>query len=171
MGTRLLKWLPRGEAVSGPGPLTDEGRVYHHDPCMGRNRKATPHPPSGGASGTFPHGGKALFTSTPPGQDTRRPSRTPNECARHRWSPRECCRRCPARRRLSRCPRPSRRGQRRRSTATSRRLRPRPRPHRPTARPRSPRRPCPPWRRSHSPLPGRRSPAPLWVRQSPKVAL
>ena len=61
---------------------------------MGRNRKATPHPPSGGASATFPHGGRH-FTSAPPGQDTRRPSRTPNECARHRWSPRECCRRCP----------------------------------------------------------------------------
>ena len=37
---------------------TDEGRACGGSPYTGRRRKLAPHPASGGASATFPHGGR-----------------------------------------------------------------------------------------------------------------
>ena len=43
---------------------TDEGKAYGHFPFTGSNRKAAPHPASGGASATFPRGGRRLYRSS-----------------------------------------------------------------------------------------------------------
>ena len=43
---------------------TDEGKAYGHFPFTGSNRKAAPHPASGGASATFPHGGRQPYRSS-----------------------------------------------------------------------------------------------------------
>ena len=47
---------PRADASIRPY-RTDEGRPCRHIPFTGCYGKFGPHPPSGGASGTFPRGG------------------------------------------------------------------------------------------------------------------
>ena len=39
----------------------DEGRPCHYNPLPGKLRRLFPHPPSGGASATFPFGGRLLL--------------------------------------------------------------------------------------------------------------
>ena len=52
---KVKRLPPRGKLSP---QATDEGRACGGSPYTGRRRKLAPHPASGGASATFPHGGR-----------------------------------------------------------------------------------------------------------------
>ena len=61
---KVKRLPPRGKL---PLQATDEGRACGGSPYTGRRRKLAPHPASGGASATFPHGGRHVHSQEPYG--------------------------------------------------------------------------------------------------------
>ena len=62
--SKVKRLPPRGKLSP---QATDEGQACGGSPYTGRCRKLSPHPASGGASATFPRGGRHVHSQEPYG--------------------------------------------------------------------------------------------------------
>ena len=63
-GQFAKKGFPRGGSCQRPRPLTDEGKPCRGCQFMEQWRRLRPHPASGGASATFPRGGRQAHSKS-----------------------------------------------------------------------------------------------------------